>query len=382
MQDVQLWGSSVKFVRWEDLKCGMRLARPIYSRSGVLLHDRDAKLTEGSIRSVRNFGLLGIYILEPAEPLPPMSEEDLAFEKFEITTVAALQEEIARLIKFKKQNKLQVIVSQIIRQYGHLEGKIHFYQNLRSKDDYVFRHMFNTAILCTMMGRRMNLTVEDRQLLVTAALLHDIGKVGTKNTAVFGGENDKGKIADLYEDAIFGCELIEQCFNADGVKLKRICQQALKAQMAADLGQESEVRKMVKEAKILQVANKFDEITGMSLTGESLSEVKAVTEFMDNPGIYDPEAVRALIDSIYILFPGVSVELNTGEKALVINENPDNILKPTVISFRRNTIMMLSDRDYHDIRVTDIMKTLDNRYVMDKNAMQSAGISNSDINVP
>ena len=139
---------------------------------------------------------------------------------------------------------------------------------------------------------------------------------------------------------------------------------------------------MVKEAKILQVANKFDEITGMSLTGESLSEVKAVTEFMDNPGIYDPEAVRALIDSIYILFPGVSVELNTGEKALVINENPDNILKPTVISFRRNTSMMFSDRDYHDIRVTDIMKTLDNRYVMDKNAMQSAGISNSDINVP
>lgn len=360
----------------------MRLARPIYSKSGVLLHDRDAKLTEGSIRSVRNFGLLGIYILEPAEPLPPMSDEDLAFEKFEITTVAALQEEIAKLIKFRKPNKLQVIVSQIIRQYGHLEGKIHFYQNLRSRDDYVFRHMFNTAILCTMMGRRMNLTVEDRQLLVTAALLHDIGKVGTKNTAVYGGENDKGKIADLYEDALFGCGLIEQCFNADGVKLKRICQQALKAQMAVDLGQECEVRKMVKEARILQVANKFDEITGMSLTGESLSEVKAVIEFMDNDKIYDPESVKALVDSIYILFPGVSVVLNTGEKALVINENPDNILKPTVISFRRNTIMMLSDRDYHDIRVSDIMKTLDNRYVMDKNAMQSAGISNSDINVP
>lgn len=379
---IQLWGNSVKFVRWEDLKCGMRLARPIYSKSGVLLHDRDAKLTEGSIRSVRNFGLLGIYILEPAEPLPPMSEEDLIFEKFEITTVAALQEEISKLIKFRKPNKLQVIVSQIIRQYGHLEGKIHFYQNLRSRDDYVFRHMFNTAILCTMMGRRMNLSVEDRQLLVTAALLHDIGKVGTKNTAVYGGENDKGKIADLYEDALFGCDLIEQCFNADGVKLKRICQQALKAQRAVDLGEESEVRKMVKEASILQVAGRFDEITGMSLTGESQSEVKAVIEFMDNDRIYDREAVKALIDSVYILFPGVSVVLNTGEKALVINENPDNILKPTVISFRRNTIMMLSDRDYHDIRVSDIMKTLDNRYVMDKNAMQSAGISNSDINVP
>ena len=375
MQDVQLWGNSVKFVRWEDLKCGMRLARPIYSRSGVLLHDRDAKLTEGSIRSVRNFGLLGIYILEPAEPLPPMSEEDLEFEKFEITIVASLQEEISKLIKFRKPNKLQVIVSQIIRQYGHLDGKVHFYQNLRSRDDYVYRHMFNTAILCAMMGSRMNLSVEDRLLLVTAALLHDIGKVGTKNTALYGGETDKGKIADLYEDAIFGCEMMEECFNADGTKLKRICQQALRAQKAIDLGEQSEIKKMVKEARILQIANKYDEITGMSLTGESSSEVKAIIEFQDNDKVYDPEAVRALIDSVHILFPGVSVELNTGEKALVINENPDNILKPTVLSFRRNTIMFLADRDYHDVRVEDIMKTLDNRYVMDKGAMQNAGLN-------
>ena len=365
----------MKFVRWEDLKCGMRLARPIYSRSGVLLHDRDAKLSEGSIRSLRNFGLLGIYILEPAEPLPPMSEEDLEFEKFEITIVASLQEEISKLIKFRKPNKLQVIVSQIIRQYGHLDGKVHFYQNLRSRDDYVYRHMFNTAILCAMMGSRMNLSVEDRLLLVTAALLHDIGKVGTKNTALYGGETDKGKIADLYEDAIFGCEMMEECFNADGTKLKRICQQALRAQKAIDLGEQSEIKKMVKEARILQIANKYDEITGMSLTGESSSEVKAIIEFQDNDKVYDPEAVRALIDSVHILFPGVSVELNTGEKALVINENPDNILKPTVLSFRRNTIMFLADRDYHDVRVEDIMKTLDNRYVMDKGAMQSAGLN-------
>ena len=352
----------------------MRIARPIYSKSGVLLHERDARLTCGSIESVKNFGLLGIYILEPAEPLPPMSEEDLAFEKFEIQIVASLQDEITRLLNTRKQKNLQNLVSQIIRQYGHLDGKVHFYQNLRSRDDYVCRHMFNTAILCAMIGSRMNIPIDDRTNLVTAALLHDIGKVRSTNTAIFGGETDKDKLASMYNEAIDGCEVIEECFSSDGTKLKRICQQALRAQKAADLGEELQIKKMVKEAKILQVASKYDEITGMSLTGESKTEVKAVLEFQDNSDIYEPDVVKALVNSVYILFPGVSVELNTGEKALVINENPDNILKPTVISFRRNTIMVLSDRDYGDIRVVDIMKTLDNRYVMDKSAMQSAGI--------
>jgi len=365
----------LKFVRWEDLKSGMRLARPIYSKSGVLLHERDAKLTDGSIESVKNFGLLGIYILEPAEPLPPMSEEDLAFEKFEIKTVSSLQDEIVRIKNTKKQKNLPTIVSQIIRQYGHLEGKVHFYQNLRSRDDYVCRHMFNTAILCAMLASRLNISIEERLALVSAALTHDIGKVGSSNPAIYGGETDPSLIKSMYEEALAGAEMLEETLGTEGTRVRRACQQALRVQRAVDLGEEIEIKKMSMEAKILLVASRYDEITGMSLTGESLSEVKAVMEFQDKSDIYDPVVVRALIDSVFILFPGVSVELSSGEKALIINENPDNILKPTVITFRQNRIMDLSLHEYSDIRVEDIMKTLDNRYIMDRDAISNAGIN-------
>lgn len=70
------------FVKSEDLKYGMRLAKPIYNKTGVLLYERNTRLTLQGIESVKNFGLLGLYILEPAEPVPPMSEEDLDFERF------------------------------------------------------------------------------------------------------------------------------------------------------------------------------------------------------------------------------------------------------------------------------------------------------------
>ena len=73
----------MQFVRSQDLKPGMRLAKPIYNKMGVLLYERNTKLTLQSINSIDNFGLIGIFILEPADSaltvlfLPPDSNPPL-----------------------------------------------------------------------------------------------------------------------------------------------------------------------------------------------------------------------------------------------------------------------------------------------------------------
>ena len=79
-----------------------------------------------------------------------------------------------------------------------------------------------------------------------------------------------------------------------------------------------------------------------------------------------PCSVMALIRSINILPPGASVELSTGEKALVLNENDENVLRPTLVSFRDNSILNLSLPENEDIHIVDIMKTMDNRYIFSK----------------
>ena len=71
------------FVKTEDLCPGMRLAKPIYNRLGVLLYERNTELTPQGINSIRKFSLIGIYVLDPAEPLPPLSEEESHFEQFQ-----------------------------------------------------------------------------------------------------------------------------------------------------------------------------------------------------------------------------------------------------------------------------------------------------------
>ena len=103
------------FVKTENLKTGMRLAKPIYNKNGVLLYDRNSKLTLPGINSVRNFGLIGVYILEPAEPLPPLSREDLEFEQLHTIYFFRLREILDFILKKKPLNDLVPFLEDILR---------------------------------------------------------------------------------------------------------------------------------------------------------------------------------------------------------------------------------------------------------------------------
>ncbi len=80
-----------------------------------------------------------------------------------------------------------------------------------------------------------------------------------------------------------------------------------------------------------------------------------------------------MIDSIHILAPGTSVELNNKEKALVISLNPEDILRPMLLNFKDNSIIDLSLRGNRQLEITDIMKTMDNRHVMDTALLKQHG---------
>lgn len=361
----------MKFVRADDLKIGMRLARPIYSKKGVLLFERSAKLTFQAIESVHNFGLLGVYILEPAEPVPPMTKEDVEFERFQTMAIFSIREELERILFTRRQNKILTVASMIIKNYGQREGRINFYQSLRSREDYVYKHSLNVAILCALMAHSMRLTAEEQQQIVLAAIIHDIGKVPLVKTLIDGDEQTDETRKLLSKAQLDSLDLIEGCFS-DGEEIRRICMQAQRAQEGRSNGVGMSGR-MVRGAKVLLAANRYDEITAMKLDNNTDSEVKAIQEFRDRPLVYSPEVTTALEASVNILYPGVSVELSNGLKAVVLAENAEDVLRPMVLTFKDNSVIDLALKKNSGVRVVDIMKTLDNRCIMDTETLRRAG---------
>lgn len=357
----------MKFVATENLKPGMRLAKPIFNKRGVMLYERDSKLTSQGIQSIFNFGLIGIYILEPAEPLPPMTEEDREFERFQTMSVFTLQEILDDISAGKASKKLNGLVREILSIFGKYKGKITFMQNLRSSADNVYKHSLNVAILAAAISGKMDIPQTRQSNIVTAALLHDIGSLKVPESI------SKKPIPDLTEEENeqlmgyreAGVSLLRDNMTLDSSVMKNI------SFLLRDLRNlKKPVHEMEKypediDVDILKVAYEFDVLTAMKYGAEPRSDIAAY-QFLKHPrNRMNPKVVTALTHAINIVPSGCSVQFANGEKGIVLTENESDILRPFVLSFRDNKIYNLSDgKTYEEYQIADVLKTLDNRYVM------------------
>lgn len=360
------------FVKSDELKRGMRLAKPIYNKNGVMLYERNSKLTNQGIVSIQNFGLIGVYILEPAEPVPPMSEEDIEFERFQTMAVFSIKEILDAVSKQEEPKEMYPFANQVIKRYGNLHHRINFVQNLRSAEDSVYKHALNTSILCALMSNRMKLEFKKQLDVVVAGILYDIGNllVPVSLRRMKADEMDEENRNKIYTYHFAGYQLLNKFYDLDpSVRrmAKFTCREMYQLNSEEDAGEMPDIP----EVEILKTAAVFDNMTAMKYGEEPLSEITALRYLLDQKNGFNQEVVQALIDSINILQPGVCVELSNGDRGLVIAEGPINVLEPFVLSFDDNQVLNLSDEKVaQEVQIVDIMKTMDNRHVIDRETLK------------
>ncbi len=138
-----------------------------------------------------------------------MTRADIEFERFQTMCVFSIREELDSIADSGRVQRMEMIASNIIRNYGHLDTKINFMQNLRSKEDYIYKHSLNVAILCAMITHVMNMRVEEQMETVQAALVHDIGKIMRFEA------DAEGALIDMSTSAreVAGYELLDTAFS-------------------------------------------------------------------------------------------------------------------------------------------------------------------------
>lgn len=363
----------MQFVKTADLTPGMRLAKPIYNKMGVLLYERDTKLTIQGINSIQNFGLIGIFILEPAEPLPPLSKEDLEFEQFQTIYMFQLKDTMDAIQNGKEPDSLIELVSNIQTHYGSLDHKVNFTQTLRSSADFVYKHSISVAILAAMIANRMHIKPMETSALITATLLYKIGYLYIP-VAILDKGNDleQGDLDFIQLNMERGYEVLRPAFDTYNLPLLslEIIQQII---FSGSTNQTPKAPSMGLKTMIdiIKAAEQFDLMTAMNINKPPVSEMTAMIYLRSHRSLYNPKVVGALGECVHILPTGACVDLSDGEKALVLVENPADFSHPMVLKFSDNQIYDLSDPAIAiNLRITDIMKTMDNRIAIDEETLK------------
>ncbi len=363
----------MQFVKTADLKPGMRLAKPIYNKMGVLLYERDTKLTMQGIHSIENFGLIGIYILEPAEPVPPLSEADLEFEQLQTVYMFQLKENLDRLQASQPPVSLIALVKDIQSHYGGLDHKLNFTQNLRSSTDFVYKHAVSVAILTALISNQMRAAEQEQAALITASLLYDFGYLYVPQSILDKGESlSDGDREFIQLNLERGYETLRpqyEFFDLPEPSLEIIQQAVFRNSSSLKAKEPTGTLKLLTE--ILKTADRFDRLTAMNINKPPISEVAAMQEMYQQTDIYHPSVLTALSHCIHILPRGACVDLSDGEKALVLEDNPADFMHPMVLKFSDNAIYDLSNPAVGGyLKVMDIMKTMDNRIAIDEHTLE------------
>lgn len=363
----------MRFMKTEDLKAGMRLAKPIYNKNGVLLYERNSALTESGIANAHNFGLIGVYILEPAEPIPPLSEEDLEFEQLQTVYMFKLRECFNHISKGENLSPFPDLISDIIRHYGSLKHRVNFNQNLRSGDDFMYKHAISTAILVTMITSRLRFPAAKQLTVVSAALLYGIGYHNVPKPILEKGtdlsDSDQETIQKALERGLVSLSMYRNDFDYFP-RTFALMQSYVYADHPEKLSAtpDDELQYMV---DILRISDQFDQMTAMNIGHDPVSELAAMRHFSKHPEQYDQKLISTLAECIHIVPHAASVDLSTGDKGIILVENPKDYMRPILLSLGNNKIYDLSqDEVYEEIQIKDIMKTMDNRVAMDEETLK------------
>lgn len=361
------------FVKTDELRPGMRLAKPIYNKTGVLLYERNSKLTPPAINSIRNFNLIGVYILEPAEPLLLLSREDLEFEQAQTVYTFKMRDIFEDVYHREPIKKLEGLIEDVCLRYGNLDHRVNFNQNIRSADDFMYKHAISTAILTAMIAQHITLSEKDYRALITAAFLYGFGyrfiprSILSKESELT--EAEQVMIQSSLEKGLVFLEATNESLSYYRTAVSIIYCHILESR--PDVCKPNFSDTVLLLAEILKVAKQFDLLTGMMMGHKPESEIMAMNYLRQHTREYNESIVSILAQCIHIIPAGASVDLSTKDKGIVLVENPRDYMKPVILRLSDNQIYDLSDPAISNkIQVIDLMKTMDNRIEIDENTVK------------
>ena len=329
-----------KVISFNTLEAGMILSKNL-EQNGRILFKKDVPITEPIIKKMQK-----LYLIENIEIYDKnIEKKQVSIESKKLEESKKVDEEF-RKISLKLKNTFNQIANDNetsmneIREFSQkiqneLKPSNIIIKNIvlyGSGEDSIYRHGVNVAALSALLGKWVGIEEAKINLLVYAALLHDIGKTKVRRDVLEKEASlTKGEFDLIKTHTHAGYKIVKEITNLD----KSVSYGVLMHHERLDgsgypLGLKGE--EIHPFAKIIAIADVFDAMNSdrgykdKRLPFEALQIVKN-----ESLGKLDYEYVNVFLEHIVGCYTGEEVLLNTNEKCKIIKMNANNLEKPLVL---------------------------------------------------
>lgn len=360
-----------KAMRTRMLKAGMKIDQTIFDQSGKALVERGAMLDDFQIEGLLRHGIMEIYIREGEED--PEADKEIVIPEAVQKTIEKIRVEDKARVQLNESVKKRVsegiqflyssasapnftettnnIANELMDAINENDAIAVDISALKVSDEYTFKHSVDVSTMAMIVAKKHGMDDQSVREIGIAGLLHDMGKSKIPNEVL----NKPGRLTDeefalMKQHSVLGYHILKEKNEFNDRILMGVLQHHEKLNgKGYPMGVTAD--KLHPYARVISVADIYDALVTERPYKKGFSPRDAVEMIMAMTEELDINFMRSFLHSV-ILYPVDSiVTLSNGEKAKVVSNNPDYILRPTVVGISTGKIYNLSD----DIKCASIL---------------------------
>ncbi|MCY6371009.1 HD-GYP domain-containing protein [Clostridium ganghwense] len=320
----------MRYVPANCLREGMKLARNVYSKSGIVLLAKDVVLTKKYIEDIHKLVINGVYIEDSLSE--NIKIENVISEELRVGAVKTIKDIYNNPSSIVKSLDLVEIMAknmmdQILANKSIMINMI----DIKSFDDFLYSHSVNVGVLSAVIGIALNLDEVKLEKLITSAMLHDIGKVFIPRAILNRQENLTDKEKEIMNShAEKGYRYIKKYYNIPVTSYVGILQhhERYDGKGYPD-GKKGENISLF--GRIICLCDAYDNLISEMPNKKAYLPSDAIEYIMAyNGSIFDPKLVKLFLRKVAPYPLGTIVKLSTGKKAIVMENNEECSTRPVV----------------------------------------------------
>ena len=229
--------------------------------------------------------------------------------------------------------------------------------SMKKKDDYTYNHALATAVWALVFGRHLGLDHVDLRALATGALLLDVGKTKIPIELLQKeGPLDADEMKEVRRHVEYGLQILNETKNVDSA-VETIVRTHHERHDGSGYPDGLAGTDIPVFGRITGIIDTFDAMTSARPYAAAMSTYDVMRYLLDHADKqFQAEIVERFIQVVGMFPTGTIVEMNTGEVAIVMQQNPVRRLRPKVMLILDENKEMREEFPIMDLRVLPVEK--------------------------